>query len=331
MGSNGKKIKQLRKRLKQSASYRNWLEIAQELDGLEGKDDWRMQDESKYYHYRLIRKHLTQMRQYRASNSLKKLVDILHESLYRHLGELSNPALYRYSRADTKHVISEYLEEAIISIKHICDHEIPGIPQDQKLRLFEQADHNFGRTALMLSGGGAFGIYHTGVAKALWEQRLLPDIVSGSSMGSIVAAGVCSRDDEELDYFFAHPESIHREALRLLDFREIWQTKMIMNPKQLEEHITANVGDFTFLETFEHSGRILNITVSPTRSQQKPRVLNYMTAPNLTVVHSAIASCAIPGVFPPVSLLARDSSGKCVPYMSGEKWIDGSVHGVLPM
>ena len=40
---------------------------------------------------------------------------------------------------------------------------------------------------LALSGGGAKGAVHAGVLKALEEKGLLPDVVAGTSSGSIVA------------------------------------------------------------------------------------------------------------------------------------------------
>lgn len=43
------------------------------------------------------------------------------------------------------------------------------------------------RVGLVLSGGGAKGLYHVGVIRALEENRIPIDYVSGTSMGSIVA------------------------------------------------------------------------------------------------------------------------------------------------
>jgi TAG lipase/steryl ester hydrolase/phospholipase A2/LPA acyltransferase len=39
---------------------------------------------------------------------------------------------------------------------------------------------------------------HIGVVKTLFENKLLPRIVSGSSCGSIIAAILCTRTDEEI-------------------------------------------------------------------------------------------------------------------------------------
>jgi TAG lipase/lysophosphatidylethanolamine acyltransferase len=70
------------------------------------------------------------------------------------------------------------------------------------------------------------GLYHFGVLKALFEHRLLPRVISGSSVGSIAAALVATRTDEELpDLFdmrnlnfdaFEPSGSIRRKLHRLL-------------------------------------------------------------------------------------------------------------------
>ncbi|MDR6803717.1 NTE family protein [Dyadobacter sp. BE34] len=44
------------------------------------------------------------------------------------------------------------------------------------------------KTALVLSGGGARGIAHVGVAQALWEHGVRPDVISATSSGAFVGA-----------------------------------------------------------------------------------------------------------------------------------------------
>jgi TAG lipase/steryl ester hydrolase/phospholipase A2/LPA acyltransferase len=50
----------------------------------------------------------------------------------------------------------------------------------------------------MFSGAGSLGHFHTGVVKALLEQDLLPNVISGSSAGSVTAAMLGTHSDEEL-------------------------------------------------------------------------------------------------------------------------------------
>jgi TAG lipase/steryl ester hydrolase/phospholipase A2/LPA acyltransferase len=317
--------------LAQASTYQEWLSVAQALDEHDGLMDWRSSDASSFFHESLIRDHIRQMQALRQSQDWQGLAVLLQESVYRHLGELNNPELYQYARSGTKHVVTEYLDEVEQVMRTLSEQSIPNMPEQHKLALFEQAERIYGRPALMLSGGAAFGIYHLGVTKALWEANLLPTILAGSSMGAIVAAAVCNRSDAELDTLFSEQmESIHHRALRWRSPKQMWQQGTFMDERQIFEHIIANVGSTTFGEAYQRSGRILNISVSPTRTHQKPRILNYLTAPNVLVEYAAQASCAVPLLFAPVALQARHANGQQIPYMSTETWIDGTVHGDLP-
>jgi len=56
----------------------------------------------------------------------------------------------------------------------------------------------YGKSALCLSGGAGMGQYQLGVCKAMLEEGILPEVVSGSSAGALVAAHVCCRTPQEL-------------------------------------------------------------------------------------------------------------------------------------
>ncbi|EFA81484.1 hypothetical protein PPL_05472 [Heterostelium album PN500] len=83
---------------------------------------------------------------------------------------------------------------------------------------------------------------------------------------------------------------------------------------------------------YDKTKRILNITVVTSGSFELPRLLNYLTAPNVLVWSAACASCALKFLFEPVELVAKDKSGNIVPYHpSGLVFTDGSVESDLPM
>ncbi|KAH9251912.1 hypothetical protein BASA81_010116 [Batrachochytrium salamandrivorans] len=115
-----------------------------------------------------------------------------------------------------------------------------------------------------------------------------------------------------------------------------WKTGTLLNVHVLSKAIRDSIGDMTFLEAFHRTGRIVNITVSPAGAGSGgngfPMLLNYLTAPQVLLWSASVASCAIPGVFAPVELLAKDKLGNLVPYYpEGMKWADGSVEADLPM
>lgn len=312
-------------------TYAEWLEIAYRVDVKEDRIAWRKQDDSDIFHSQLLREHINVMREYRKNGEGLKLIGVVQESLSRHSWELNTPQLYTEAYSGTKYIISEYFEEIEESINYVCDNHFDDITDREKLYALKEGNRIHGNTALMLSGGASFGIYHLGVIKALLEQNLMPRIISGSSMGAIVAGAACTKTDSELSNFFAAPEFIHRVAIKPNDLSNILEAGSILNPEQLMEHIQNNVGDYTFKEAYEKTGRTLNISVSATRKRQRPRVLNHFTTPNLLIKYSILASCALPGIFPPVTLQAKNRDGSIVPYMESEKWIDGSVHLDIPM
>lgn len=74
------------------------------------------------------------------------------------------------------------------------------------------------RIGLALSGGGARGLAHIGVLKALEEYNIIPDIVSGCSMGAIVGALYCSGvTPEQIKQIFQSEHLRHQIKMKLKD------------------------------------------------------------------------------------------------------------------
>jgi NTE family protein len=331
MSQRTRRIGALEQALKQACSYQEWLEIAEQLDRLQGIDAWREDDSSNLYHYELMREHHKELRKYRTKGDVVNLFRTLEESLYRHLGDISAPELYSKARAGTKHLITGFLDEVEVSMNYICDNNYPGLTTADKLAHFEQAARVYGRPALLMSGGGALGVYNIGVVAALLDAGVLPEVISGASMGSFVAVVVGSRSREDLLELFQNLDRLHVTALQMVSPMTMLKDKVILDSDQLFECVNINSGGLTFKEAFEKSGLVINISVSPTRSRQKPRLLNHLTSPDVLIAHASLASCAIPGVFPPVTLMCRNVRGESVPYMGTEKWTDGSVYGDIPV
>lgn len=314
----------------ETTTFEEWLYAAAALDRLDGREAWREVDESRHFDAELLRTHLDTLRAHRRNHDYPGLAECLHESLYRNLGELANPAIHQHARCGPKHLVEEYLDEVEAAVDDIATADIPGVTRAQKLNLLEQAARNLGRSALLLSGGATMGLFHTGVVKALWEQGLLPQVLSGASTGAIIAATTCTRTDAELSAVFADPTTVDTRVFEARSLAQFLSGEGVMSQENLFRSIRANIPDFTFLEAYERTGRILNIAVSPTRMYQKPRLLNYLTAPEVLIPHAVLASSAIPGIFPPSKLMARNSAGEEVAYGPDDTWIDGTIHSDLP-
>lgn len=316
--------------LENAETYAEWREIARELDALEGGDAWKQDEMSEDYDYLLIKERLAQMRSLRERGEVRQLVHDLAEGLHGNLGNTANPLLYVYARCGTKRLIEEYVDEAARCLDYICVGDFPDFSAEEKVLFFKRTGTSFGRSALLLSGGATLGMFHLGVIKALSEARLLPRVLSGSSAGAIIAAMVGTRTDAELPAMFA-PDSLDLEAFQTVSLRQAFKDKALMDPAQLDACLARNVHAGSFIEAFERTRRILGVTVSPAEAHQQPRLLNYLTAPNVVVRSAVLASCAVPGVFPPVMLEALDYGGQPAPYMRSKRWVDGSIANDLPM
>ena len=150
---------------------------------------------------------------------------------------------------------------------------------------------SFGRTALLLSGGGTLGLNHIGVIKCLYENQLLPRIISGASSGSIMASLVCTKTNDELPFLF-DPSSVSSVRLDVFErhgqrdspyarLQRLMMNGQLFDVAILKEAMIANLGDMTFQEAFNRTRFILNITVSSSTLYDMPRLLNYLTAPDV--------------------------------------------------
>jgi len=112
------------------------------------------------------------------------------------------------------------------------------------------------------------------------------------------------------------------------------------------EHITF--GNTTFLEAFERTGRILNISVSAEEKFSPPFQLNYKvickyvvynnfpnvikTTPNVVIWSAVLASASVPGFLPPIELKTKLSDGSLEPFKSvGKRWRDGVLRQDIPL
>eukprot|EP00286_Rhodomonas_abbreviata_P017672 CAMPEP_0181319332 /NCGR_PEP_ID=MMETSP1101-20121128/17510_1 /TAXON_ID=46948 /ORGANISM="Rhodomonas abbreviata, Strain Caron Lab Isolate" /LENGTH=611 /DNA_ID=CAMNT_0023426915 /DNA_START=49 /DNA_END=1880 /DNA_ORIENTATION=+ len=319
-----------------ATSYAQWLEAAQKLDEIEGHDRWKEQAESPLYDSQLIKERLEIMKKLEEANDYEGIMFNLRAGMVRGLGGVGNPVLHTHAYVGTKRLIEEHTRQIIRLLQVLHDAPEDQLPLERKLAFFAESRHALGKTALLLSGGASLGMYHFGVLKALHEHDLLPRVISGSSAGSIVAALVGVRTAAELTEmfepnsldltFFPPGGSLRRKVRRLL------LEGHLMEVKVLQKALQSNLGDLTFYEAYERTGRILNITVSPANDYERPRLLNYLTSPNVLIWSAACASCAFPILFQPVELVAKNEAGEIVGYhLTDVKWQDGSLQTDLPI
>lgn len=325
-----KDLKNIKKELSQAKSYEEWKDLAATYDRVSGMDAWKQVNHSDLYDNDEIYLRLETIRAYREQGDDQGLLFALNEGVHGNMGGMGNPRLYEKALLGTKQLIEDYVDELVDAIHHIADKKNKNISFEDKLDFFRRASHCFGRSALMLSGGGQLGNFHAGVLKILARHHLIPSVISGSSAGSIFAALAGTHSDKDLIEFLENDmllEIIEKEATI---FKNIAEKRSSLSIKDLESVIKVIIPNLTFQEAFEKTGRKINISVSPHGGQQKSRLLNAIASPNVLIRSALMASCAVPGVFPPVTLFAKNKEGKVQAYLPSRKWIDGSMSNDLP-
>lgn len=155
---------------------------------------------------------------------------------------------------------------------------------------------------IAFGGGGVRGFMHLGVLKALEEEGIKPDVVSGTSAGSIAAILYASGMTlEEMETTI--------EEVGISDIADfVVPSKGLVNGKKLSEWINSQVAydDLTDMP--------IPVAVTATNITTKETVMIRSGNPG----HAAQASSTIPGAFVPVE-------------NQGDILVDGGVLSVIPV
>jgi len=215
---------------------------------------------------------------------------------------------------------------------------LPACHREEVKIFLKRARAAYGRTALCLSGGAMMGNYHFGIVKALMEQDCLPDIISGTSAGSVIGALVCTRSADELKRDFK-PEVLQPHltcfSKRWPDrLKSLWHNGHLFDNQDWLDLIRwFTCGDLTFEEAYKKTGRVLCITLSATHQKAPPVLLNYISSPHVVIASAIVASAAVPGFVKPVTLQIKDSNGNVnnqAEHKDQLYW-DGSIKQDIPL
>ena len=156
-------------------------------------------------------------------------------------------------------------------------------------------------TGIALSGGGARGIAHLGVLKALDELGVPLDYISGTSTGALVGA---------LYSYGLSPEKILELIINTRFFsslRPAWTWTGLVNMDGLRDLILKLIPEDSF--------DALKIPLTITATNLTKGKAEYFTAGPLT--SAVLASCCVPVLFNPV-------------HVNGEVYVDGGMTDNLP-
>ncbi|UPR31253.1 patatin-like phospholipase family protein [Vibrio crassostreae] len=163
----------------------------------------------------------------------------------------------------------------------------------------ETGEHELG---IAFGGGGVRGFMHLGVIKALAEEGIAPDVVSGTSAGSIAATLYASGlSYEEME--------IAIEKVGMSDIADfVFSSKGLVNGKNLSEWINSQV-------TYDDlSDMPMPVALTATNLTSRETVIIRSGNPG----HAVQTSSTIPGAFVPVE-------------NQGDILVDGGIFSVVPV
>ncbi|KAH3661982.1 hypothetical protein OGAPHI_006161 [Ogataea philodendri] len=333
--ASGGERKTLLAKLQSASNYEDYVAKAKEMDKRLGLDEWKNKDRSAGYDWRTLQRLNRNLRHLRAERNYEELMVVLQGCVKSNFAGVENPMLYSQCYYGTKRLIEEYNSEVLSSINAIIDTD--KVAADEKRIFFRIISRNYGKTALALSGGASFCYNHYGVLKALLENDLLPNIMSGTSGGGIIAALASTRTNKELLTLLT-PKLAQR--INAADGKKSWDwIKQWWTTGALFDSVTLarkaqwwTLGSTTFRESFERTGKILNIPTTPHEPHSPEILCNYITSPNCCIWSTLLASAAVPGVLKPVVLMEKDrKTHKIRPFSFGSRWQDGSLRTDIPL
>lgn len=171
-----------------------------------------------------------------------------------------------------------------------------------------------GRKAFVLSGGGSLGAVQVGMLQALFQAGLRPDLLIGTSVGAVNAAWVAGKPDYEGTLELA-------EIWLSLRRNDVFPLSPLTGARGLlgrANHLISNDNLRTILEKhipyerLERASLPIHVVATELKSGRATVISSGPAVPAL------LASTAIPGVFPPVTIGRRE-------------YIDGGVANHTPV
>uniref|UniRef100_K3WU72 PNPLA domain-containing protein n=1 Tax=Globisporangium ultimum (strain ATCC 200006 / CBS 805.95 / DAOM BR144) TaxID=431595 RepID=K3WU72_GLOUD len=356
-GMKNKYAEALRQLMKAAKTYTEWFHMAKYLDVLEEKENWKNKirpEDMDLCDFHQLKANMDNLKRAIAGGNIEELKYITAAFAMRNKLGIDSPGLHLECNSGTKTVIEEYDALAVRALEILANATPEEFPTAEKQSFFKIIKQSFGSTALCLSGGGAIAMYHMGVIKALLEADLLPNVISGSSGGSISAAmAACKTNEELLNDILQNNISTRYIPMGIRWFPPLMEqlahcvkTGFLVECSAFERTTQHYFGEpmnaeekimhYTFQDAYLKTGRHVCITVSASdvtgHKGPKKLLLNHINSPHVLLWSAVAVSCSLPGIMKGKQLMARDFEGNIVPYISlGKEWVDGSIQHDLPM
>ncbi len=160
------------------------------------------------------------------------------------------------------------------------------------------------RIGIALGGGGTKGFAHVGVIKSLEAQGLIPELISGTSAGSVVGALYASG----MSGFALQEASFALDETKLRDIEWLKMRSGLVIGQKLQDYVNELVNN----RPIDKLGKPFVAVATDLDTGQRTAFARGNTG------QAVRASCSIPGIFQPTLI-------------SGKHYVDGGVVSPVPV
>ena len=323
--------------LDRCTTFEEWIEKARVVDEITGADLWRRNFVSKRYDFNSVLNQygiITEALDDEDLGLLMQKFSTVGPAMLRNFAGILDKRLFTKSLCGTKLLVELYLDKVLECLHFMSESRL--VP----LSFFQRCKLSLGTTALVLQGGSLFGLYHLGVIKGFLLQRLLPNIISGSSMGACIASLCTTMTNDELEEVFTGDRLLEmiKEDITLLKkcgygnidqnlslgtlIQNVVHKSISKDVNLFIQYVKKNiVKDQTFEEAFQRTGKILNIVVHPTDRNVCPILLNYVTTPNVLISSAIDCSLGSDVASSDTKLLCKNLQNEIIDYLPSDKHV----------
>ena len=329
-----KKIKNLYEKLEKSKNYKEWLKIAKIIDIYNGRISWKSQERSSY-NYNYLKEIIKNLNNFLKNKKIEQCSNFLRSILHKDTCGINKTHLYNYCLSGTKDLITIQNKKILQCLEMIYNSKLVLV---KKKQLFKEFKHIYGKSGIVFSGGGGLGNIHLGVLSVLLEEDLLPNVISGASVGSLIVGLIGTKTKEDLmklnksffcDLNFDSFEKIPKRGNLVRKFIRFLKHGVLLDRYPLKQFFVINSDNLTFLEAYKKTGVKINITVTDS-VYEKFKVLNYITAPNVYLWSACLASCSFPGLMTPTKIMRKTKEGKKEWIPNNKTFTDGTIGADIP-
>ena len=189
---HARKVEHLNAALEDAGSYPQWLEIARELDRLDGLAEWREDDESDLYHYALLRQHVAELRAYRDEGNAVLLFEVV----------LNATALFNHANIDLPRPADRVLRLFVVTpdmhrVHHSSDPRETNSNYGFNLPWWDRLLGTYRAEPAKGHEGMEIGIEQFRTRRDLWLDRMLIQPLRGPPSGHALDPKGTTRDAQD--------------------------------------------------------------------------------------------------------------------------------------